>query len=171
MGDEMEYTIIGKLINSHGIKGEVKIFPLTDNVERFNNLKSAYLGENKIPVNVEGVKYHKGIAILKFKEYNDINDILKYKDSYIFVDDENRVVLPENHFFISDLLNCRVNDTSGNYIGIIKDVIQGYSNDVYVIMDESNNKEYLIPVVKEFVKDVNINDKLIIIDPIEGMIE
>lgn len=167
----MEYTIVGKLINTHGIKGEVKIFPLTDNIGRFSDLKYAYLGEDKILVTVDGVKYHKGIAILKFKEYNDINDVQIFKDSYVFVDDKNRVILPENHFFISDLLNCKVNDTKGNYIGIIKDVIQGNSNDVYVINNDIINKEYMVPVVKEFVKDVNIKDRLIIIDPIEGMIE
>lgn len=167
----MDYTIVGKLINTHGIKGEVKVFPITDNPQRFDYLKKAYIGDSKILVNIEGVKYHKGIAILKFKEYNDINDVIKFKDNYVFVDDEDKVILPENHYFISDLLDCRVNDTAGNFIGILKDVLQGYSNDVYVIKDENNNKEYLIPVVKQYVKDVNIKDRLIIIDPIEGMLE
>lgn len=167
----MEYTIVGKIINTHGIKGEVKIYPLTDDVKRFDYLKKAYIGEDKFPVNIHGVKYHKGIPILKFKEFEDINDILKYKDSYLYVDDENKVVLPENHFFISDLVNCKVFDTAGNLIGILSEVLQGYSNDVYVVNDESKNKEYLIPVVKEFIKSININEKTIIIDPIEGMIE
>lgn len=167
----MEYTIVGKLVNTHGIKGEVKIYPLTDDVGRFNYLKRAYLGEKKIPINIEGVKYHKGMAILKFKEYNDINEVLKFKDDYLFVDDENRVVLPENHYFISDLIDCKVYDMSNNYIGNIKDVLQGYSNDVYVIKDKDSIKEFLVPVVKEFVKKVDIKEKLILIDPLEGMIE
>lgn len=167
----MEYTIVGKIINTHGIKGEVKIYPLTNDVNRFDILKKAYIGEDKIPVSIHGVKYFKGMPILKFKEFNDINEILKFKDSYLFVDDENKIVLPEDHFFISDLVNCNVLDTAGNLIGILSDVLQGYSNDVYVVKDERNNKEYLIPVVKEFIKNININDKTIIIDPIEGMIE
>jgi 16S rRNA processing protein RimM len=167
----MEYTIVGKIINTHGIKGELKIYPLTDNVERFNSLKMAYLGDSKELVNIETVKHQKGIVILKFKEYSNINDVIKFKDSYIFVDDENKVILPKNHFFISDLVDCVVNDVAGNNIGKIKDVIQGASSDIYVIKDEVNSKEYLIPAVKAFVKEVNIVDKLIIIDPIEGMIE
>lgn len=167
----MEYTIVGKLINSHGIKGEAKVYPLTDNVERFNYLKSAYLGKDKIPLNVQGVKIHKGMAIIKFKEFNDINELLKYKDEFIYVDEDNKVVLPENHFFISDLIQCKVYDMSNTYIGDIIDVLQGYSNDVYVIKDFESNKEYLVPAVKAFVKDVNIKEKIIVIDPVEGMIE
>ena len=167
----MEYTIVGKIINSHGIKGEVKVYPLTDDIQRFEQLKEADRGDNKVVVNVDGVKYHKGSVILKFKEYDDINQILKYKDSFVFVNDEDRIILPENHYFIYDLIGCKVVDTDGNAIGNLKDVLQGHSNDVYVIEDGDDFKEYLIPAVKEFVKQVNIDEKLITIDPIEGMIE
>lgn len=167
----MDFTIIGKIINTHGIRGEVKIFPLTDNIDRFNLLKYAYLGERKEKVVIENVRFHKGIVILKFKEYSDINDVLSFKDQYIYVDDENRVVLPENHFFIYDLLNCQVFDTEGTKLGFIKDIMQGASNDIYIVKDDINNKEYLIPAVKQFIVDVNITNKKIIISPIEGMIE
>ncbi|WFA09782.1 ribosome maturation factor RimM [Tissierella sp. Yu-01] len=167
----MGYTIVGKIINTHGIRGEVKVYPLTNDVQRFEYLKEAFIGDTKVAVNVDGVKYHKGSIILKFKEYDDINQILKYKDSFIFVSDENRVILPENHYFIYDLIGCKVVDTNGNSIGNLKDVLQGHSNDVYVVEDGDNFKEYLIPAVKEFVKQVNINEKLITVDPIEGMIE
>ncbi len=167
----MEYTIVGKLINTHGIKGEVKIYPLTDDIERFSYLKSAYIGEGKHPVTIESVKYHKGMGILKFKGYDDINQILKFKDQYLYVDDENKVVLPDNHFFISDLIGCKVYDMKNIYVGDIVDVLQGYSNDVYVIKDNEKSKEYLIPAVKAFIKEVNIEEKIISIDPLEGMIE
>lgn len=167
----MEYTIIGKIINTHGIKGEVKVFPLTDNIDRFDYLKVAYIGEKKIKVEIEKVKYHKNLAILKFKEYNDINEILFLKDSFIYVDEEGKVVLPDNHFFIYDLLESQVFDLESNLIGNIVDVIQGASNDVYVVRNFENNKDYLIPAVKQFIKDVNIIDKKIVISPIEGMIE
>ncbi|NLL82450.1 MAG: ribosome maturation factor RimM [Tissierellia bacterium] len=167
----MNYTIVGKIINTHGIKGEVKIYPLTDNNNRFDFLKQVYIGENKILANIENVKHHKGIVVLKFKEFNNINEILKYKDSYIFVDDENRIILPENHYFIHDLIGCSVVDTKGNSIGILKDILQGYANDVYLINNNDKSNEYLIPAVKEFIKEINVDDKLIVIDPIEGMIE
>lgn len=167
----MDYTIVGKIINSHGLKGEVKVYPLTHDIERFSKLKVAYLGDEKIKVEINGVKYHKGIPILKFKEYDDINEIMKFKDMNLYVDDDHKIVLPKDHYFIYDLINCQVFDVSGNNLGYISNVIQAASNDVYVITDIANNKEYLIPVVKQFVKQVDIENKKIIIDPIEGMIE
>lgn len=166
----MDYTAIGKIINTHGINGEVKIYPYTDDVERFSILKQAYIGDTKIKVNLSSVKYHKGLPLVKFKEYNNINDVLKFKEQIIYVDDENRVVLPKNHFFIYDLIDCQVYDMDNNYIGKLVEVMQGASNDIYVVKDD-NHKEYLIPAVKEFIEEVNIDKKTVIINPIEGMIE
>lgn len=166
-----DFTIVGKITNTHGIKGELKIFPITHDVERFNQLKSAYIGGKKIKVNLEKVRYHKGLAIIKFNEYSDINDVLKFKDEFIYVANEDRIKLPENHFFISDLLDCQVFDQDSNLIGILIDILKGPSNDVYVVKNMEKNKEYLIPAVKEFVTQVNTIDKKIVIDPIEGMIE
>ncbi len=167
----MEYTIIGKIINTHGIKGEVKVFPLTTSIDRFDYLKTAYIGEKKLKVELEKVKYHKNLAILKFKEYNDINEILALKDNFIYVDEEGIVVLPKNHFFIYDLLESQVFDLESNLIGTIVDVIQGPSNDVYVVKSIGKDKDYLIPAVKQFIINVNVADKKVIVNPIEGMIE
>lgn len=167
----MDYTKVGKIISTHGIKGEVKIFPLTDNLDRFDFLKITYIGENKLKVHVESVKYQKNLAIIKFKEYNDINEVLTFKDCFLYVDEMGRVTLPENHFFIYDLVNCQVYDTSSNLIGTLVDVLQGPGNDVYIIKDNEKNKEYLIPAVKQFVISVDIPNKKIIVDPIEGMVE
>ncbi len=166
-----DYTVVGKITNTHGIKGELKIFPLTDDIERFDYLKKAYIGESKIKVNLERVRYHKNLAIIKFKEYDDINEVLKFKDNYIYVDDEEKVILPEDHFFISDLIDSQVFDMRSNLIGTLVDVLKGPSNDVYIVKDMDKNKEYLIPAVKEFIIQVNILDKKIVINPIEGMIE
>ena len=167
----MDYIQVGKIINTHGIKGEVKVHPLTDDKNRFNNLKTVYLGENKVKVEIENVKYHKDLVILKFKEFNDINDILSFKEDYIYIDEEERVKLPENHFFIYDIVGCQVFNADGGKIGIITDVLQSASNDVYVVKDDLKNKEYMIPAVKEFFINIDIDNKKIYINPIEGMIE
>lgn len=166
-----DYTIVGKITNTHGIKGELKVFPLTDDMERFDYLKRAFIGENKIEVNLEKVRYHKNLAIIKFKEYNDINDVLKFKDNYIYVDDEEKVILPKDHFFIYDLIGSQVFDMESKLIGTLINVLKGPSNDVYVVKNMEKDKEYLIPAVKEFIIEVNILDKKIKINPIEGMIE
>lgn len=166
----MDYTAIGMIINTHGINGEVKIYPYTDNERRFDILKEAYIGDSKLKVSISNVKYHKGLPLVKFKEFNNINEVLKFKEQIIYVDDENRVTLPKNYYFIYDLIGCQVYDMNNNYIGKIVQVLQNASNDIYIIKDDNLN-EYLIPAVKEFVKEVNIDTKTILIDPIEGMIE
>lgn len=167
----MDYIKIGRIINTHGIKGELKIYPLTDNINRFDDLKTVYLGDNKIKAEVESVKYHKEMVIIKLKEFNNINEVLKFKDDFIYIDQEDRVELPEDHYFIFDIIGCTVFDRESNKIGIVTDVIQSASNDVYVIKDEEKNKEYLIPAVKEFIINIDIDKKEIVLDPIEGMIE
>lgn len=167
----MEFTSIGKIINTHGIKGEVKIYPLTDNIKRFDNLKKAYIGQDKQEVNIKTVKYHKNLVILKFAEFNDINEVLKYKDSSIYVDEKNLVELPENHYFIHQLIGLEVYTEDKVFIGNIINVLDGPRNDIYIIKDKDSNKEYLIPAVRQFIKNINIDDNKMIIDPIEGMIE
>lgn len=165
----MQYTAIGKIINTHGIKGELKIYPLTDDISRFDSLKTAYIGEDKLIVNAVGVKYNKDMPIIKLNEFNNINEVIKFKNEYLYVDDNNLMKLADDRYFVFDLLDCKVEDIKGDFIGIIKDVIENPSNDTYLIVND--DKEYLVPAVKEFVKDIDIDNKLIIIDPIKGMIE
>jgi len=167
----MDYIQVGKITNTQGIKGELKILPLTDNINRFDELKSVFIGEEKIKVNIEKTWYKKGFVIIKFKEFDDINQVIYYKDEYIYIDVEDKIQLPENTYFIFDIVGCRVVDTSGNSIGIVKDVMTNFSNDIYVVEDINLRKEHLIPAVKQFVVDVNIGDKVITIEPIEGLIE
>lgn len=167
----MDYIKIGWIMNTHGIKGGVKVHPLTDDIDRFNSLGTIYLGENKIKATIEKVKHSKGLVMLKFKEFNNINEVLAFKDNYIYIDESDKVDLPKGHYFIFDIIDCVVFDIKGNRIGIVVDVIQYASNDVYVINNPEKNKEYLIPAVKEFFVNIDILNKKIIIDPIEGMIE
>lgn len=167
----MDYIQVGKIINTHGIKGEIKIYPLTDDIHRFDSLKTVYLGEDKIEVEIEGVKYHKGIVILKFKEFDNINEILPYKGEFLYIDSMDKVVLPEDHFFLFDVIGCTVFTKDEKRLGSISRVIQSASNDIYIVQDDERNKEYMIPAVKEFFVSIDVDNKRIIIDPIEGMIE
>ncbi|GFN36387.1 ribosome maturation factor RimM [Tepidimicrobium xylanilyticum] len=171
VGENMDYIKIGWIMNTHGIKGELKVYPLTYDINRFNDLKKVYIGNNKIEAEIERVKYSKGLTILKFKEFNNINDVLKFKKDYIYIDEKDRVELPDDHFFVFDIIDCTVYTIKGHKVGTVTDVLQMASNDVYVVKDVENGKEYLIPAVKEFVVDIDIKNKKIVIDPIEGMIE
>lgn len=167
----MDYTIVGKIIGSHGVKGDVKVYPITNDIKRFSSLKKAYFGDDKIEVSLESVKYHKDMVILKFREFHNINEVLIFKDEYLYINTEDRIKLPNDSYFIHDLIDCNVYDTSGKIIGILKDVIQGDSNDLYIVKNDKIKKEYLIPAVKNFIKEIDIRNKKIIIKPIEGLIE
>lgn len=165
----MDYIVVGKIINTHGIKGEIKLYPYTDNIKRFSDLDEIYLGKNKLSVKIQSVRYHKEMVLLKFEGYDNINDVIILKDEFVFINKVDRIKLPKNKYFIYELIDCKVLDTDGNLIGYVKDVLKNSSNDVYIVKNE--DKEYLIPAVKEFVKEINLGEQKIIIDPIEGMIE
>lgn len=167
----MDYIIIGEIINSHGIQGAIKVRPLTADIDRFSSLEKVYLGQERLELNIEFVKYHKDSIIIKFKEFDNINDILSFKNNYIYIDIEERINLPADSFFIHELIDCKVYDISGSFIGVVEDISQDASNDVYIIRNYKTNKDYMIPAVRNFVKSIDVKDKKIIIDPIEGMIE
>lgn len=168
---DKEYIRVGQIINTHGIKGELKIYPLTDNKKRFKKLKTVYVGDKKQDLHIEGVKEVKDCVVLKFQEFDNINQVLNYKREYIYIEKDDTVNLPKDHYFIFDLVGCSVQDQDRNYIGRVKDVLTYSSNDVYVIYNSEEDREYMIPALKKFVKDIDIENKMITVEPIEGMIE
>lgn len=170
-GENMDYIKVGWIMNTHGIRGQLKVYPLTDDINRFSHLETVYLGKDKLKVEIEEVKYSKGLAIIKFKEFNDINEVLSFKENYIYIDEEDKMDLPDGSYYVFEIIDCVVFNTEGKKIGIVIDVIQSASNDIYVVKNFEEDKEYLIPAVKEFFVNIDIPNKKIIIDPIEGMIE
>ncbi|WP_069649678.1 ribosome maturation factor RimM [Caloranaerobacter ferrireducens] len=163
----IDFIKVGKIVNTHGIKGELKILPLTDDMTRFEELEYVYVEKQKIEI--EDVWYKKNFVMLKFKGFDNINDVLCFKGKYVYVDKENAIELPEDTYFIFQIIGLNVYLKNGKFLGEIKDVIQTGSNDVYVV--KNDNREYLIPAIKEVIKEINLDDKKVIIDPLEGMIE
>lgn len=141
-----QYLRVGVITNSHGIKGEVKVFPTTDDIKRFDYLEEAVIdtGKEYINVNVTGVKYFKNMVILKFKQYDNINDILKFKGLDLLVSRENAIPLGEDEHFIVDLIGCNVVDEEKNYIGELVDVMETGANGVYVVKTPEG-REVLFP--------------------------
>ena len=164
----MEYIQIGKISNIHGVKGDIKVIPLTDDMKRYDELKEVYVGINKDLLEIEKVSYLKNQVILKFKGINSIKDAEKYLNNFISINKED-AILPEGSYFLFDIIGMEVYDMKDNFIGKIRDVIQSGANDVYVIKD--SDTEYMIPAVKQFVKSIDIENKKMLIDPIEGMLE
>lgn len=163
------YTLVGVITNTHGIKGNVKVFPYTFDVNRFEEYGHVYLGESKELVNINKVSYFKNLVILEFKEYSDINDVMKFKDSRIYIKSDDEAILPEGNYYLSDILGCSIYNEAKEFLGTVKEIVQGASNDVYIV--ESDSLRGLIPAVNEFIINVDIDKKEIIISPIKGMFD
>ncbi|MGL4451587.1 MAG: ribosome maturation factor RimM [Sarcina sp.] len=159
----VEFLRIGQIINTHGVMGDVKVMPLTDDMSRFKELKEVYL--NKKLVKVENVKFLKDkFVVLKIEGIDSMNEAEKYKFKrpYLEVSREDAVELPEDTFFVADLIGCEVKDTNDFIYGQIADVIKTGSNDVYWV---KGNKEILVPVLKDFVYEIDVQNKSVVIRP------
>lgn len=162
----MDYFSVGEIVNTFGIKGEIKLSPETIDENRFENPNPYYIGDDKVKVHIEKHRKQKSVLIIKFKEFNNINDVEKFKKQKLYVEKSDLVDLGENEYFIHDLIGLKViND--GKEIGKLSNVLQGYSNDVYAI--RTKEKEILIPAVKDFIKEVDIENNKIYVNLIEGM--
>lgn len=168
----VEFLRVGTIASTHGIRGEVKVFPTTDDVKRFKKLKKCFLdtGRERIALEVEGVKFFKQFAILKFKGYDSINDIEKYKGKDLLVDRENAVKLQKDEYFIADLIGLKVVTDEGQDFGTLTDVLQTGANDVYVIEDPSG-KEYLFPVIRECVLDIDLDEGVVTVHIMPGLLD
>ncbi len=161
---------VGQIVNTRGIKGEIKIYPLTDDPARFYDLETLWINHKDSFLNfeIQAVSIHKNMVFLKLKGIDDINEAEKYKNDYVLIDRKDAIPLEEDQYFIFDLIGCDVRTLEGQYVGKVTDVLQTAANDIYVVKDK--DKEALIPAVAQFVKKVDIEEKCILIDPIEGLI-
>ena len=163
---------IGQIVNTVGLKGFVRVVPYTDDNTRFELLDSVFLVDKKNykKYDIEEVKYQKNLVLLKFKNINDINEAEKLKNLYIEIDRKDAVKLPENTYFIVDLIGLDViNIETGENLGKIDDVFSTKSNDVYVIKNDLG-KQILIPAIKSVVKNVDLENNKIEIKVIKGLI-
>lgn len=157
-----EFLAVGQIINTHGVKGEVKVYPLTDDIKRFRKLKSVFIdGEIK---NIIWCKLQTDRVILKIQDIDSIEDAQKYKNKYLEVKRDDAVELAENEYFIADIVGCRVLDENNVELGKVYDVIQTGSNDVYWVKGKS---EVLIPALKDIIVSIDIQKGDIVIKPLE----
>ncbi len=171
---KQELIAVGQIINTHGIKGEVKVLSLTSFMERFQDLDEVFIVRDEkqlATLSVEKARpFKKEFMIVKFKGINSINDAEKYKQTYMMVTKENTVQLPEGHYFIFDIIGLDVYTTSGDYLGEVVDIITS-SNDVYVVRDQQQSKkEILLPAIKEVVKEINMDQGKMMVELIPGLI-
>lgn len=162
---------VGIISSTHGIKGEVKVFPTTDNAKRFSKIKKVILDTEKeeLELEIESVKFFKQFAILKFKGIDNINGIEKYKGKELYVMRENAQKLGRNEYFIADLIGLRVTEDTGKALGALKDVIETRANDVYVVEME-DKRELLIPAIKQCILKVDVEAGEMEVHLLEGLL-
>jgi len=166
-----KFLQVGVISSTHGVRGEVKVFPTTDDVKRFKKLKKVILdtGKEQMPLEVESVKFFKQFAILKFKGIDNINDIEKYKGKSLLVDREHAVKLDKDEYFVADMVGLAVFTDDGQQFGVMKDVMPTGANDVYVI-ESPKYGEVLVPAIKQCILDVNIEQGKMVIHLLEGLV-
>lgn len=163
---------VGAITSTHGVRGEVKVFPTTDDPKRFKHLKEVILdtGKEELMLEIEGVKFFKQFVILKFKGFDNINDIEKYKGKSLFVTREHAVKLRKDEYFIADLQGLIVTDEEDEQIGTLRDVMETGANDVYII-DLTDGREVLIPAIKECILKVDMQARRMKVHMMEGLLD
>lgn len=163
---------VGVISSTHGIRGEVKVFPTTDDVKRFKKLKNVILdtGKQQLSLEVEGVKFFKQFAILKFKGIDNINDIEMYKGKSLLVTREHAVKLQRDEYFITDMIGMEVYLEDETLFGILEDVLQTGANDVYEIKTEVHGV-VLVPAIKDCILLVDIEHRKMVIHLLDGLLD
>ena len=166
-----EMLKVGIIVSTHGVRGEVKVFPTTDDPARFKGLKEVMLdaGKETIPLEIGNVKFFKQFVILKFKGIDNINDIERYRKCPLMVTRENAVALGEGEYFVADMIGMETVTEDGERFGTLKDVLRTGANDVYVI-ESAKHGEVLIPAIKECVLNVDIEERRMRIHLMDGLI-
>ena len=159
---------IGQIVNTHGLRGDLKVMPWCDDPSVFDEL--AYVIIDGVEYDIEKSRMQKNMVLLKLEGIDHINDAEKYRNKVLNVPREELGELPEGTYYICDLLGCSVITTDDRNLGKITDIIKTGSNDVYVV-EEMGKKQVLIPVIDEVVKSVDIDGKTVIIEPLKGLID
>ena len=172
-----EYFQVGVIASTHGLKGEVNVFPTTQDPERFLDLEKVILDtgrEGKKELTIERVRFNKKFVIVKFKEFNDINEVERFRHRELIVRREDAIPLEEGEYYLADLEGMKVVDEDGKELGIVKQVIQTGANDVYE-MERSDVGDgadtVMIPGIRECVKNIDIDNKVMTIHVMDGLFD
>ena len=163
---------VGVISSTHGVRGEVKVFPTTDDPARFEELETVLLdtGKEKLELEIAGVKFFKNMVILKFKGYDSINDVERYRGKALWITREQAVPLGEDENFVADLIGLAVVTDGGETLGTMKDVMFTGANDVYVV-ERENGKELLLPAIKDSILDVDLENGVMTVHVLDGLLD
>lgn len=164
---------IGKIINTHGVQGEVKVKQLTDFVERFYEGNKVYIQNESGDydrLTIESFRIHKQFILLSFESLQSLSDAEKMKNAYLYIKDNQLTPLEEGEYYYHEIIGCTVKTNDGQYIGEVDHILSPGANDVWVVHNKDGN-EFLIPYIEPVVKRVDIDHKTIYIEPMEGLLD
>ena len=166
-----KYLEIGQIVNTFGIKGMIKVKPFTDDIRRFDRLKKVYIEKQKVKekYEIEEVKYHKEMVLIKFKGIENPEAANLIRNCYLFVNREDEETLEEGRYYIVDMLGLEVYTDEEKLLGNLEVIFNTGSNDIYVVRDELG-KQILLPAIKEVIKKVDIENKKMIVHLLPGLI-
>lgn len=166
-----KYLEIGQIVNTFGIKGMVKVKPFTENVKRFDKLEKIYIENKKSrkEYEIEEVKYHKDMVLIKFKGINTLEEANLLRESYLIVDREKEEPLEEGTYYIVDMIGLEVYTEEGELLGKLEDIFNTGSNDIYVVKNELG-KQILLPAIGEVIKQIDMENKKMIVHLISGLV-
>ncbi|TCT26795.1 16S rRNA processing protein RimM [Melghiribacillus thermohalophilus] len=171
---EQKMFNVGKVVNTHGIKGEVKVVPITDFEERFTPGSKVYwVSEDErqiIHLEIDGWRKHKHFHLLHFKEYPSINDVEQLKGGMLKITEDQLTPLEEGEYYYHQIIGLNVMTQSGEEVGTIKEILSPGANDVWVVQ-RKGKKDALIPYIDDVVKKVSLQEKKVIIEPMEGLLD
>lgn len=160
---------MGKIVNTHGVKGELKIYPYTDDLDKFEDFEYFYVeGDGKKKYLIESARVHKNMVLIRLKGYEDINKVLGFINKNIYMERSDVEDDSEGHYIV-DLIGSEIYDDQGLLVGHLKDVLQNSAQDLYEIVKASDGQKFYLPVVDEFVKHIDIKNKKIIVHLIDGI--
>ncbi len=166
-----KYLEIGQIVNTFGIKGMVKVMPFTENIERFSKMKTVYVKnkkENK-KYEIEEVKYHKNMVLIKFKGIENPEQADLLRQSYLLVDRADEEPLEEGTYYIVDMIGLKVYTEEGELLGILEDIFNTGSNDIYVVKNELG-KQILLPSIPDVIKKIDMPNKKVIVHLLPGLV-
>ena len=166
-----QYFRIGVITTTHGLKGEVKVYPTTEDPRRFEELDTCFLLDkgNYRPLTIKSCRYFKNLVILGFEEIGDIDAAMPLKQKELYVDREHAIPLEEGEYYLADVIGSAVTDEEGNVLGTLEDYMETAAQLIYKIKTPEG-KEFLVPAVDEFILSVDAEAKKMVIRVIPGMI-
>ena len=162
---------VGQIVNTFGIKGEVKVMPFTDDINRFDYLEKVYVKTRKDEkqYKVENTRYHKNMVLLKLEGIENPEQAEMLRNAFLEIDREDAIPLEEGTYFIADLIGLEVYTDEGKLLGKVEDIYNAGANDIYVVKDELG-KQILLPGIDEVIKEVDLDNEKIIVHLIPGLI-